>query len=144
MFISHTDFWDEWLYCDTNYKFPSVSAENIESITLKNFSEDKEWIDYYNGDNCITIQNQNDIDNIINHLNNIKKSSKKQLYSINEVNNQSEICVKFYEINALYYLGIIAYADDNIVFYDAHEQQSYFSLLYEQNSSNPFDILKIN
>lgn len=144
MFISHTDFWDEWLYCDTNFQFPSLSPDNIESISLKRFSEEKEWIDYYNSDNCIIIHNQKDIDSIINHINNIKTSSKNQSYNMNEVNNQSEICIKFYGINALYYLGIIAFADNNVVFYNAHEQQSNFNVLYEQCSSNQFDILKSN
>lgn len=139
MFISHTDFWDDWLFCDTNYKFPSLSAENIEKIALKKFTEDKDWVDYYKSDSCITIQNENDIDSIINSLNNIEKSSKLKSYNMNEVNNQAEICVKFKGINALYYLGIIAHADNNVVFYNAHTTQSLFYLIYDENASNLID-----
>lgn len=139
MFIIHTDFWDDWLYCDTNYEFPSLSADNIDVISLKKFSKDKDWVDYYYSDDCITIQNKYDIENIINNLNNLNKSSKSQSYNLYEVNNQAEICVKFKGINALYYLGIVAYVNDNVVFYDAHTKQSLFYLLYDKSTSNPFD-----
>lgn len=126
---------------DTNYKFPSLSSDNIEMIALKNFSQDKEWIDYYS-DDCVVIQNKNDIENIINTLNNLDKSNNAQSYNMNEVNNQAEICVKFKEINALYYLGIIAYADDNVVFYNSHGKINSFYLLYDNNTESPFDVLK--
>lgn len=142
MFISYTDFWDDWLFADTNYKFPSLSSDNIEMIALKNFSQDKEWIDYYYSDDCVVIQNKNDIENIINTLNNLDKSNNAQSYNMNEVNNQAEICVKFKEINALYYLGIIAYADDNVVFYNSHGKINSFYLLYDNNTESPFDVLK--
>lgn len=144
MFILHTDFWDDWLFCDENYKFPSLSAENIEAIALKKFSEDKEWADYYNSDDCITIQNNDEIYSIINSLTNINKSSESQSFNMNEVSEESEICVKFKGINALYYLGIVAYANENVVFYDAHTKQSIFYLLYDENTSNPFDTLNRN
>ena len=55
---------------------------------------------------------------------------------MNEVTNQAEICVKFKGINALYYLGIIAYVDNNVVFYDAHEFQSSFYLILALNFSS--------
>lgn len=129
MFILYTDFWDDWLYCDTSYEFPTLSSENIESIVIRKYSEDKEWIDYYNDRDCITINTEKDIDSVISSINNIEKSKNNKTYSINEVTNQAEICVKYKGINALYYLGIIAYVDNNVVFYDAHEIQSSFYLI---------------
>lgn len=142
MFISHTDFWGDWLYCDTNYKFPSLSAENIEKIAIKKFSTDKDWVDYYKSDDCIIIQDENDIDSIISSLNSVKKSNKIKSYNMNEVYNQAEICIKFKGINALYYIGIVAYADNNVVFYNSHKTQSRFYLIYDENTSNPFNMLK--
>lgn len=140
MFILYSDFWDDWLYCDTSYELPILSLENIESIVIRKFSEDKEWIDYYNESDCITIKAEKDIDSVISSINSIKKSKETKSYSMNEVTNQAEICVKFKGINALYYLGIIAYVDNNVVFYDAHEFQSSFYLIYDENTSNPFKI----
>ncbi len=139
MFILHNDFWGEWLYCNIDYKMPEITVNNIEKIVLKKATETSEWIDYYNSDTCIALEKQNDINTVLTSLKNRK--TNKNSYDFNEVKNQTEVCIKFQGINALYYIGIIAFVDDNVVFYNSHEKINSFYLLYDNNSENPFDAL---
>lgn len=140
MFILYTDFWRDWLYCNTNYKIPEFTEDNIEEIVLKKGNETRKWIDYYNSNSYIAFQEQNDINSVLNGLNNMKTQEKS--YDFGEVQNKIEICVKFKDVNALYYIGIVAFVDNNVVFYNSHEKINSFYLLYDDNTENPFDTLK--
>lgn len=142
MFITFTDFWDEWLYLDTSYEMPSFSAEDIEEFVLKRLSDDA--VESYKKGRCIIIQDEDDIENIVNSLLSIDRSKNAKSYRAYEVHGSMDFYVKYKGINALYDFGIVGYAEKNLVFTNTHiDIEGIHYVVYDKDTPNPFDVLKI-
>lgn len=137
MFILKADSFGEWLYLDTEYSLPSISSENIEEIIIKNNHEEN-LTDYYKSDSCVPIQDRGKITAIAEKLNEMEDLKGIKSYELKYIENPMEMYLKFKDINALYYVGMISKVNGNTVFYNAHKKQSAFYLMYEQNADNPF------
>lgn len=74
--------------------------------------------------------NQYDINQIIGTIFQIERDSGGIItYQMNEVTDIAEVCVKFEDVNSLYYIGILATSNNgDLVFYNAHSKQSLYYL----------------
>ncbi|MDE6413104.1 MAG: hypothetical protein K2K42_04345, partial [Eubacterium sp.] len=97
----------------------------------------------HNSDNYIIIDNINDVSQIRNDIIYIEKNFNDiKSYQMKEVQDFAQLYVKFENINALYYIGILGLSNNGeLVFYNAHYEQPLYYLLYDNNSANPFSIV---
>ena len=137
MFVCVSDFNGEWLYLDTQYTLPSVSGENIEEAVIIGDSSESP-AELYNQNRFISIRDADKIACVAEKFNELNGGGETKAYEFKEIENPSELYIKFKDINALYYLGLVGKADLNTVFYNAHGKLDGFYTMYEQDKSNPF------